>query len=132
MPDNPDFEVIRRAWAATNEKDEATVRSCLDPEIVAIPLTVEGETYRGVEEVIGWWRENLANWESFTIVPEEFTRRGEDILVTGGWFVRGRESGVEMARPATWIVRVRSGRIVYWRTYTDTQEALAEKGPSSS
>ena len=130
--DDSDFEVIRRAWAATNEQDEETVRGCLDPEVVAVPLTVEGTSYQGREEVIGWWRENLANWESFRIVPDEFTRVGEEILVTGGWYVRGRESGVEMARPATWVVRVRDGRIVHWRTYTDRQEALAEIGPDRS
>lgn len=116
MPDEADFDVIRRAWAATNERDEETVRSCLHPEVVAIPLTVEGERYEGVEAVLAWWRDNLPNWEGFEIVPEEFRREGDEIIATGGWYAQTDEGERRLIRPATWVLRVEDGRVRYWRT----------------
>jgi ketosteroid isomerase-like protein len=129
VPDDPDFDVIRRAWAATGDRDEATVREALHPDIVAIPLTVEGERYEGIENVLAWWRDNLQNWEGFEVVPEQFTRRGEDIIASGGWYVRDDAGETRLIRPATWLLRMRDGRIVYWRTYSDRDEALSENGP---
>jgi ketosteroid isomerase-like protein len=126
-----DFEVIRRAWRASGQKDLAAFERDLDPEIVTIPFgaVMEGKSYRGVDAVVGWLRDEIwANWEHFDTVPEEFTRVGERILVTGRWHARGKGSGVELDIPATWVVEVRDGRITYWRTYTDHRQALRDIG----
>ena len=126
-----DFEVIRRAWRASGQKDLAAFERDLDPDIVTIPFgaVMEGKSYRGVDAVVGWLRDEIwANWEHFDTVPEEFTRVGERILVTGRWHARGKGSGVELDIPATWVVEVRDGRIAYWRTYTDHHQALRDIG----
>jgi ketosteroid isomerase-like protein len=126
-----DFEVIRRAWRASGQKDLAALERDLDPDIVTIPFgaAMEGKSYRGVDAVVGWLRDEIwANWEHFDTVPEEFTRVGQRILVTGRWHARGKGSGVELDIPATWVVEVRDGRITYWRTYTDRHQALRDIG----
>lgn len=131
MPDD-DFEVIRRAWAATSRIDEEGMRAELHPDIVTVPFgaAMEGKSYRGIEEVIvGWWRnEILVSWEIFEVRPEEFRRVGDKILVTGRWHARGKESGVELDIPASWVVKVVDGKIAYWQTYTDHGQALRDIG----
>ena len=126
-----DFEVIRRAWRASGQKDLAAFERDLDPDIVTIPFgaAMEGKSYRGVDAVVGWLRDEIwANWEHFDTVPEEFTRVGQRILVTGRWHARGKASGVELDIPATWVIEVRDGKITYWRTYTDRHQALRDIG----
>jgi ketosteroid isomerase-like protein len=126
-----DFEVIRRAWRASGQKDLAAFERDLDPDIVTIPFgaVMEGKSYRGVDAVVGWLRDEIwANWEHFDTVPEEFTRVGERILVTGRWHARGKGSGVELDIPATWVVEVRDGKITYWQTYTDRDQARRDIG----
>jgi uncharacterized protein len=129
---DPDFEVIRRAWAAFSRNDEEGVRRELHEEIEVVPFgaAMERKTYRGADEVVGrWWREEvLANWEVFHTIPEDFRRAGARIVVTGRWYARGKGSGVELEMPATWIVVVRDGKIISWQTFTERGQALREIG----
>jgi ketosteroid isomerase-like protein len=128
---DPDFDVIRRAWRASGQKDLAAFERDLDPDIVTIPFgaAMEGKSYRGVDAVVGWLRDEIwANWEHFDTVPEEFTRVAQRILVTGRWHARGKGSGVELDIPATWVVEMRDAKITYWRTYTDRDQALRDIG----
>ena len=130
MPDE-DFEVIRRSWAAFSRRDEEGMFAEFHPDIVTVPFgaLMEGKSYRGVEEVRYWWRhEILATWETFQVFPEEFRRVGEKILVTGHWHARGKESGVVLDIPATWVIAVRDGKLAYWQTYTDHSQALRDIG----
>jgi ketosteroid isomerase-like protein len=130
MPDD-DFELVRRAWAAFSRSDEeAFLREC-HTDIVAVPFgaVMEGTAYRGHDEVLSWWRDEiLVTWERFEVHPERFKRVDDKLLVTGRWKARGIESGVELDMPATWVVDVRDGKIAYWQTYTDEAQALRDIG----
>ena len=126
-----DFEVIRRAWAATSRFDEEGMRREMHPEIETVPFgaAMEGKSYRGPDEVCLWMRDEIMpSWEVFEVIPEEFQRVGGRILVTGRWHARGKESGVELDVSATWVVEVRDGKITYWETYTDRDQALRDIG----
>jgi len=126
---DPDFEVIRRAWAAQSDRDEEAFRAALHPTVEAVPFGAEiaDRSYRGPDRVMHWWRtEVVANWELYESIPEDFRRVGGRILVTGRWHARGRQSGVELDMPAAWIMEVRDGRISYWQTYTDAGRAERE------
>jgi ketosteroid isomerase-like protein len=130
MPD-ADFDVIRRAWDAVSRGDEDGMLREYHPEIVTVPLgaAMEGIRYRGPDEVMGWFQEEIVpNWETFVVIPERFRRVGEKVLVTGRWLARGRGSGVELDLAATWVIEVRDGKIAYWQTYTDHEQALREVG----
>ena len=126
-----DFEVVRRAWAAASRGDVDSMLQDLHPEVVAVPFgaAMETEAYRGRQEVLGWWQnEILATWESFQVLPEKFERAGDKLLVTGRWNARGKESGVDLDVPASWVIEVRDGKIAYWQTYTDHAEARRDAG----
>jgi ketosteroid isomerase-like protein len=130
MPDD-DFEVVRRAWAATSRSDPDAMYEEWHPEIVAIPFgaAMEGRVYRGRDQVMGWWRDEIrASWDFFEVYPETFQRVGERLFVTGRWKARGRESGVELDIPAAWVIEVRDGKIAYWQTYTDHAQARRDAG----
>jgi ketosteroid isomerase-like protein len=126
-----DFDVVRRAWAAASRRDEAAMERELHPEIVTVPFgaAMEGRAYRGPQEVMGWWREEiLQSWDSFEVLPDEFLRVGDRLLVTGRWKARGKESGVELDIAASWVLEVRDGKIAYWQTYTDHAQARRDVG----
>ncbi len=126
-----DADVVRRAWAAASRKDPDAMARELHPEVVAIPFgaAMEGKAYRGRDEVMGWWRDEiLATWDVFEVLPDRFERVGDKLLVTGRWNARGIESGVELDIAATWVIEVRDGKIAYWQTYTDHTEARREVG----
>jgi ketosteroid isomerase-like protein len=126
-----DFDVIRRTWAAASRGDEEGMLTDLHPDIETVPFgaVMEGKSYRGHDGVMDWWRnEILASWEVFQVIPEEFRRVGDKILVTGHWHARGKESGIELDIPATWLIEVRDGKIAYWQTYTEHSDALRDAG----
>ena len=122
---------MRRGWAAFSRVDFDGVLRLLDPEVVVVPFgaAMEGKSYRGHEGVLEWWRDEiLVTWEHFQVFPETFERVGERLLVTGRWNARGSESGVDLDIPATWVIEVRDGKIVYWQTYTDHAQARRDIG----
>jgi len=126
-----DFEVVRRAWDASNRADFEDMKREMTPDIVAIPFgaAMEGKSYRGPDAVVAWLRDEiLAAWEFFEVLPERFERVGDKLLVTGRWHARGAESGVELDIPATWVIEVRDGKIAYWQTYTDDAQARRDIG----
>ena len=101
---DPDFEVIRRAWAAQSERNEERIfRAALHPAIEAVPLGAEiaDRSYQGPDRVMHWWRTRAAReLGGVRDDPEHFRRVGARILVTGRWHARGRQSGVELDSPA--------------------------------
>jgi ketosteroid isomerase-like protein len=130
-----DIEVVRRVWDAFTRGDEPEFRKELHPDVVAIPFgaALEGKAYRGHEGVLGWWKnEILVTWEQFEVHAEHFERVGDKLLVTGRWKARGIESGVDLDLPATWVVEVRDGKVAYWQTYTDREQARRDIGLDDS
>ena len=126
-----DFEVVRRAWAAASSTDVDGMVAELHPDVVAIPFgaALESKAYRGPEQVVGWLRDEiLVSWDFFQVLPERFERVGARLLVTGRWKARGIESGVELDIPASWVVEVRDGKVAYWQTHTDHDQARREVG----
>ena len=128
---DPDFEVVLRAWAAFSRVDLDAMVNELHPRVVAVPFgaTLEGREYRGIEQVQRWWRDEiLATWDFFRVLVDGFQRVGSRLLVTGRWYARGAESGIELYTPASWIIDVVDGKIAYWRTYTDQDQARRDIG----
>jgi ketosteroid isomerase-like protein len=126
-----DFEVVLRAWDAFSRVDLDGMLSELHPQVVAVPFgaALEGRSYQGIEQVRLWWRDEiLATWDFFRVLVEGFRRVGNGLLVTGRWYARGAESGIELDTPASWIIYVRDGKISYWRTYTEHDQARRDMG----
>ena len=124
-----DFEVVRSAWAAFRRRRLEDLLDLLIPDVEVIPFgaAMEGKTYHGHEGVRDWWeREIFANWATFEAHAEHFENVGDRLVVFGHWDARGRTSGVQLHRAATWVVEVRDGKIARWQTYTDRDEAMQD------
>ncbi len=90
---------------------------------------MEGRVYRGHDGVVRWLDQEIwPSYETFEVHPDEIRDVGDRLLAFGHWIARGKESGVELDVPASWVVDVRGGKIVRWQTYTDRQEALRDVG----
>jgi len=121
-------EVVRRAWAAASRRDIPAWLDCIDPEVEAVPFgaAMEGRVYRGHAGVLEWFeKEVIETYQTFDVHPDEIQEVGERLLVFGHWVARGRESGVELTVPATWVIDLRDGKIARWQTYTDRDDAIA-------
>ena len=131
MPEQADFEVVRQTWGAMSK---GGARACLpliaeDVEIVPFGAALQSRSYAGHEGVLDWWdNEIVPNWQTFEVIPEEFERVDERLLVFGHWRACGRASGVSLEVPATWVIEVRDGKIARWQTFTDRQEAIESVG----
>jgi ketosteroid isomerase-like protein len=128
---DPDFDVVLRAWEAFSRVDLDGMLNELHPQVVARPFgaALEGQTYRGTEQVRLWWRnEILGTFDFFRVLVEGFQRVGNRLLVTGRWNARGIESGIELDIAASWIIDVIDGKIAYWRTYTEHDQARRDIG----
>ena len=128
---DPDFEVVLRAWQAFSRVDLDGMINELHPGVVALPFgaALEGRSYAGIEQIKLWWRDEiLGAWEFFRVLVDGFQRVGDRLLVTGHWYARGIESGIELETAASWIIDVRDGKIASWRTYTEPDQARRDLG----
>jgi ketosteroid isomerase-like protein len=125
-------EIVRRSFTAFAGRDTALFLELLDPDVVWIPLmaSLEGRVYRGLDGVRQWFEGVLTDWEFFEAYPEDFRDLGDRVLVFGHWRARGRASGVELERAATWLFDVKGGKIARLQTYSDRVEALEAAGLS--
>ena len=132
MSGDTDFELVRQAWASARHDIRDSLRFyCEDIEIMPFGATLEGGLYRGHQQVVDWWdNEILPSWEAFEVTAEDFRRAGNRLVVFGHWRARGRTSGIPLEMPATWVVEIREGKIASWKTFTDRAEALEAAGLS--
>jgi ketosteroid isomerase-like protein len=126
MSSQAEFEVVRDAWLAFSREDVDGALRHIHLEAVVVPFgaAMEGKVYTGHEGVRDWFLGDiLANWEQFEAVAEEFREVGDKLVVYGRWHARGRDSGVGLEVAATWVVGFRDGKIAFWQTFTDRDEA---------
>ena len=105
----------------------------LDPAVEVHPLTgamLEGVSYRGHEGMRQWLRDVAEYWESMWVEPHQFLDAGDDVVVLGRVYGRGKRSGVAVNARAAWVCRPREARLSYLRFYLDHAEALEAVGLS--
>ena len=124
-----DFEIVRAAWDgfSRNRVEDALRHIHPDVEMIPFGAAMEGRSYHGHAGVRDWWEHQIeASWETFETHAEDFEDVGDRLVVFGHWVARGRTSGVQLYRRATWVVEVMDGKITRWQTYTDRDEALGD------
>jgi ketosteroid isomerase-like protein len=117
---------VCEVWGAFSREDLDYALLWIHEDATAIPFgaAMEGRRYEGHAGVIEWFTQEIqVNWEQFDTHPSEYRKLGDKLIVYGVWKARGRDSGVQLEMPATWVVEVRDGKIAYWQTFTDRAEA---------
>lgn len=123
---------VRQAFEAWNAGDVEAVIGLLDPQFEFVPFRsqLHGAPYLGAEGMRQFARDAADDWEYLRIVPGEFRDAGDHVLMFASFDARGRTSGVHVEFPAAWVARLRSGKLLHLRAYSDHEAALAAAGLS--
>jgi ketosteroid isomerase-like protein len=124
-------EVVREVVAARAAGNRERSLGFLHPEIV-----VDGSrnvfnpaSCVGIDGLRRMASERDDVWEEFRIEAEEFIDAGDQVVVVGRLFGKGRGSGVEVESPTAQVFTVREGRVVRWEFgYADRAEAFKAVG----
>lgn len=131
---NENVEVVRDVMAAWNGHDIERWLRFWDPTCEWVPRLrgeVEGaQTYQGHKGLRRFWEEDDAVWDEFHVELHDFRQVGDDVVATGTGRARGKESGVDIARPFAFRFQVKGGRIVRGESYLDVSKALEDAGLS--
>jgi ketosteroid isomerase-like protein len=120
-------EIVRRAFAAFEQRDaEALVELC-SPDVVFEPVTARlaagGEPYRGHEGMRRYLADVARVWQELRSEPDEYIELGDRVLCTGRVYAWG--IGRVIDAPAGWVWRIRDGRVVEGTVY-ETRRAAYE------
>jgi ketosteroid isomerase-like protein len=123
-------EIVRKAIDAFVHRDlDAAVRdNDADVEVdFSRSRGLEAGIYHGHEDVRAFWSRFLDAFDRFSVSVDEFIECGEHVVVPNRTCFRGRE-GIEVEAQSAYVVTLRDGRIVEWRLYQTSTEALKAVG----
>jgi ketosteroid isomerase-like protein len=124
----PDREIAQRAFDAFNRGDIDAVLELCDPEIVILDPERTGRRFEGPDGVREFFEEWLENWEEYRSEPVELAEAGDGMLVHARQTGKGRLSGIEINQDLFIAFRMRDGRFIEYRLYTEREDALASLG----
>lgn len=121
-------ELVRRGWDAWERGDPEAAIALYAPDVVvyAPPEIGNAGTFQGVQGFLEWAAAWYEAWETFEQELLRVELIGEthviaDTLQTG----KGRGSGIEVERQASWVYDVRDEQLVYMALYWDRERAVA-------
>jgi ketosteroid isomerase-like protein len=123
-------EIARAAIDAWNRGDREAWLALWDEEAEFYPLRaqLEGESYRGHDGLERFFGELAEDFEDVRVEIDEARDGGEQVVGIGRFRARGRVSGVDINVPLGIFARVRQGKIVYARFFSEPAEALEAAG----
>lgn len=128
MSRDPRVELIEEGFAAWERGDVEATLAMYDPEIVvyAPPEIGNSGTYRGVDGFLEWTRRWLDAWESFhqDLVAIELVGDAH-ALGRVRQTAKGKGSGAEVTRDATWVYEIRDEKLTYMAAFFDHKAAVA-------
>lgn len=119
---------LRGAYDAFKRQDIAAVMAAFDENIEwSVPETLPfGGEYRGHDSVAGFFGKLPQYWDSLSVEPTELIDGGDAILAVVR--VQGTGAAGEMSADAVHLWRMRSGKAVSFREFSDTALALRAIG----
>jgi ketosteroid isomerase-like protein len=126
-------QIALAAVEAWNLGDRDAWLASFDEETEFHPLRaqLEGESYSGHEGMRRFLAELTQDFEQVSLEIEETREAGEQVVGIGRFRAHGRASGVDLDVPLGILTRVRHGKIVYLRFFSEPADALDEAGLST-
>jgi hypothetical protein len=123
-------EIVRSIYEAVNRRDfDAAFRDqAPDVEYTTPPRGPTAGTYRGRDEIRGFWEEIQTPFEAWTVEPEEFFESGDQVVVVAKTRMRPRGSSAEIENRNGHLWTIRDGMVVSMRIFPKPEEALAAAG----
>jgi ketosteroid isomerase-like protein len=124
-------DTVRAMWAAFFGDDPTSGLAFCDPEIEWDGTNLpDGKVARGHEAVIDHAMRWADIWDDWTVEPEQFVAAGEDGVVIVYRETGRSDSGLEMDERHADVYRLRDGRIVYRKGFSDPRDAFDAVGLS--
>ncbi|MBA3263721.1 MAG: nuclear transport factor 2 family protein [Thermoleophilaceae bacterium] len=82
----------------------------------------------GLENVVAYFRDFLAQWSEYRIEAEEFIAEGDLIVVTERQYAKGEWSGIETVQTFYAVWTFRDGRVARVRWEDDRNTTLTSLG----
>jgi ketosteroid isomerase-like protein len=122
-------ELARTTFAAFNRRDIEAYLQAFAPDAEWWPLRSSTEgPYRGHDGIRAWVDDTAETFEHFQVELED-VREGDDVAVAFGRLsAKGRESGAPVDVAMAWVFRFVEDKVVWAKSYSDREEALAEAG----
>jgi ketosteroid isomerase-like protein len=123
-------EIVRSIYEAANRRDwDAAWRNqAPDVEYTTPPRGPNAGTYRGREEIQGFWEEMLTAFDAASAEPEEFFERGDQVAVVVKRRLRPKGSSAEIESRTGSLWTIRDGVVVSMRIFAKPEEALDAVG----
>jgi ketosteroid isomerase-like protein len=126
------LEIARRVLDAFGRREVVAVLALLDSKVVFFAPTAiaarHPTTYRGHEGVRLYFDHVARVWDELEVEPHDFKDAGEFVVALGK--VRGRlkDGGGTVEDDVAWAWKVKDGKVIWGRVYTNPQDALADAG----
>jgi ketosteroid isomerase-like protein len=122
--------VVRRLVEAFNSGDVDTMLDELDPEAELYPMRaqLEGTVYRGHDGLRQWLSDLDEDWEWVRMDADEFREVDDAVVALGRLRSRGRASGVDLDLPLAVVWKLRGGKVVYSKAYSERHDAVTSAG----
>jgi ketosteroid isomerase-like protein len=124
------LEIALAVIDAWNRGDREAFLALWDEEGEFYPLRaqLEGESYSGHEGMTRFLAEMTQDFEEVRFEIEETRDTGEQVVGVGRFRARGRASGLDLNVPLGVLTRMRRGKIVYTRFFSEPADALEAAG----
>ena len=124
-------EVVQALFEATARRDAEAARPLLDPavewDMSAFPFPDLAGSYRGHDEVFGWWLRYFDAWDECGFEILGVRDVDDEMVVTTRAWGRGRD-GIEIDRAFANLMTVRAGKLIRNRAFEDQEQALEAVG----
>lgn len=120
---NQNLDAIKGAYAAFAKGDVPAVLGLLSPDIAwteaeGFPY---GGTYNSPNAVLeGVFMRLGADWEGFSVVPDEFIDGGDAIVAMGKYSGKYNATGKSFQADFAHVWKLRDGKVVRFIQYVDT------------
>ena len=126
-------EVVRAAFRAFESGDmDGVLRLCdenieiiQDAKLLGAPSHQHG--HAGVHEAFALWPDL---WDDFRVEVLRLDDFGDQVMVATVNRGRGKDSGVPVEMPFTFLFSIRAGKIAEWRLFMSEEQALEAVRPA--
>jgi ketosteroid isomerase-like protein len=122
---------LRRGYEALNRRDwDVVFRDARTDFELTTPPGIRGGTYRGREECRGYLEGWITAFEAWTVEPEEFFERGDQVVVLVKTRARptGSSAEIEVRNGHLWTFR--DDKALSMRIFPEPEKALEAAGLS--
>jgi ketosteroid isomerase-like protein len=129
MPEE-NLKIAQAAVDAWDSGDREAFIGLWDKQAEFHPLRaqLEGESYSGHDGLARFFAELDRDFEEVGFEIDEIRDAGDQVVGVGRFLARGRASGVDLNVPLGVLLKMRRGKIVYTRFYSEPAEALEAAG----